>query len=101
MVMTERVGPNLSVLGGVLASSVALAGLIILPGLTCPPEKEKSAPKATDAVVATVPAIEAPTIVATAPGLFRADTGGVVAAECPPEHPGRPTHGDLSTSQYR
>lgn len=89
MVMTERVGPNLSVLGGALAGVVAVTGLIILPGLTCPPDKHEKADAPTGIVAElTAPRVSvtgASSSVASGPTVVVAQGLGGIATDCPPE----------------
>lgn len=45
MVMTQRTAPRMSCLGGIAAVVVLAAGLVVMPGLACPPDECESAAK--------------------------------------------------------
>lgn len=51
MVMTQRVAPRTSALGGAIAIAVLAAGMFVTPGLACPPESQGQAASPSTTVI--------------------------------------------------
>ncbi len=98
MVMTQRVAPRSSVFGLFLALSVAATGTFVMPGLACPPEKNKqkqTCETTTTKKIKVQPAPKAKSTKSTgAPGVqFLGEAPALEAMMGQPEQPGVNPHG--------